>query len=227
MGVIDILLWVAVVALAIYLFQTQVREDFFNLTLPKYLGGIEIIDITMKHLRLGGAEIASLTPFSCPPDRPDLQAGLCYVKCRSGYHGVGPVCWIDTHNRGIGTPVGLEPCPSGWSNDGLICREPIRWDGCCSRGLFNECWGCARGGALRGRLNNGGMCPNTDPGGPRQNTERVDGLCYQKCPKDMPEYIKGMPYLCAKMDRIDSYGRGVGRVPPIFRLLARYPIGQL
>lgn len=222
MEAIDVLLWTLVICLAVYLYSF--REHFFNLTLPKYLGGIEIIDITMKHLRLGGKEMASLTPFSCPPERPDLDAGLCYVKCRSGYHGVGPVCWIDTHDRGAGTPVGLEPCPDGWNNDGLVCREPIRWDGCCRRGLFNECWGCARGGALKGRLDNGGVCPG--PSGD-QFTQKVDGLCYKKCPSDKPEYIKGMPYLCAKLDRIDSYGRGVGRVPPIFRLLEKYPVGQL
>lgn len=35
----------------------------------------------------------------------DRNAGLCYPKCRSGYNGVGPVCW--------GNP------PSGWVNCGM------------------------------------------------------------------------------------------------------------
>jgi hypothetical protein len=26
----------------------------------------------------------------------DLDAGLCYPSCEAGYHGVGPVCWLDT-----------------------------------------------------------------------------------------------------------------------------------
>lgn len=219
MGVIDILVWVALVATFVYLFQSRIREHF-NWSVGKY----EVIDFNMKGLRLGGQEIGSLTPFTCPPDKPDLDGGLCYVKCRSGYHGVGPVCWIDTHNRGTGTPVGLEPCPSGWNNDGLVCREPMRWESRCVNWGFGNWSGCARGGSLRGRLNNGGTCPNTDPGGPKENTERVDGLCYKKCPADKPEYIKGMPYLCAKMDRIDSYGRGVGKVPSLFRALGKYPI---
>jgi hypothetical protein len=25
----------------------------------------------------------------------ELSGGLCYKKCKKGYHGVGPVCWID------------------------------------------------------------------------------------------------------------------------------------
>jgi hypothetical protein len=223
MGVIDILVWVAIIGIFLYLFEQNIREHF-NLSVRGY----ELLDVKiMKHLRVGGKEIASLTPFSCPPEKSDLDAGLCYQKCKTGYHGVGPVCWIDTFNRGIGTPVGLEPCPSGWNNDGLICREPVRWENRCVYWGLGNWSGCAKGGALRGRLNNGGMCPNTDPGGPAENTERVDGLCYKKCPPDKPEYIKGMPYLCAKMDRIDSYGRGVGTVPPVFRLLEKYTFIQL
>lgn len=30
-------------------------------------------------------------------------------KCNSGYDGVGPVCW--------------EQCPSGWVDEGALCRE--------------------------------------------------------------------------------------------------------
>jgi len=224
MEFIDVIIWISILLLTIWTFY-RMREHF-SLSLPNALGGREIIGFSMKDFRLGGYEIASLTPFTCPVDRPDLDAGLCYVKCRDGYRGVGPVCWAITQSRGVGTPVGLEPCPSGWNNDGLTCREPLRWDGCCSRGLFNECWGCARGGAVRGRLNGGGVCPNTDPGGPRENTEKVDGLCYKKCPEDKPRHVPGMPYLCYKGGDL-SYGRGVGRVPPLFRALKKYTFIQL
>jgi len=32
-------------------------------------------------------------PKTCPPDRPQYNAGLCYKLCPAGYKGVGPVCW--------------------------------------------------------------------------------------------------------------------------------------
>jgi hypothetical protein len=164
-----------------------------------------------------GVQLFSTFPDTCPPGQ-EKDAGLCYVKCRSGYHGVGPVCWADSVNIGIGTPVGLEPCPDGWKNDGLICREPI-YNDCSWKGLFGECWGRLRGGTLRGRLNNGGVCPG--PGGGTDHTEKISGLCYKKCPKDLPEHIPGMPYLCYIGGSL-SYGRGVGKVPSILRLIRAY-----
>jgi hypothetical protein len=164
-----------------------------------------------------GAQLFSTFPNTCPPGK-EKDAGLCYVKCRPGYHGVGPVCWADSTNIGVGTPVGLEPCPSGWSNDGLICRESI-YNDCSWKGLFGECWGRLRGGNLRGRLNNGGICPG--PGGGTENVDRIDGLCYKKCPKELPYHIPGMPYLCYKGGEL-SYGRGVGAIPSLLRLFRTY-----
>jgi hypothetical protein len=160
----------------------------------------------------GGAEIFTLWPNTCRPTE-DYDAGLCYTKCKPGFHGIGPVCWADSVNIGVGTPVGLEKCPDGWSNDGLICREPIRND-CSWKGLFGECWGRLVGGALRGRLDNGGTCPG--PGGGDDHVDKIDGLCYKKCPKDLPQHIPGMPYLCYKGEGL-SYGRGVGTIPATAR----------
>jgi hypothetical protein len=102
-----------------------------------------------------GSELVSTYPNTCPPDKSDLDAALCYPKCKPGFHGVGPVCWADTRNVGVGIPIGLNPCPEGWSNDGLICREPIRND--CSWRALGVCWGRLRGGKLLGRLNK--FCP--------------------------------------------------------------------
>jgi len=39
-----------------------------------------------------GTEIFSTYPNTCPPDKTDLDAGLCYPKCKRGFHGIGPVC---------------------------------------------------------------------------------------------------------------------------------------
>jgi len=177
-----------------------------------------------------GFEIFSTTPNTCPEHKSDLDAGLCYTPCRPGYKGVGPVCWAESRSVGVGKPVGLEPCPAGWNNDGLICREPIR----CATGwkFFTE--GC-RGGRLRGRLNGGGICDWPSDRGNLPNwlvdkskkewvathPDKVAGLCYKKCPTDYPVRIPGMPYLCYKGGPL-SYGRGVGDVPSLLRVARTY-----
>lgn len=210
------LLLVLIVVLVVAL---QAREHFALIVGTR--GGY---DTTGK--ATDGVEIFNTTPDTCPPDRSDLDAGLCYTPCRAGYNGVGPVCWAESRNVGVGKPVGLEPCPKGWNNDGLICREPIR----CASGwaFFTE--GCS-GGRLRGRLNNGGVCDwpqdrNELPGWLRDGGHPVykDGLCYKPCPKEYPERIPGMPYLCYKGGPL-SYGRGVGRVPALFRFFRTYTLG--
>jgi uncharacterized membrane protein len=43
----------------------------------------------------------------CPDDKPDKQSGLCYKKCKEGYHGVGPLCWKGSESYGRG--VGISP----------------------------------------------------------------------------------------------------------------------
>jgi hypothetical protein len=223
MGVFDLLLWITILVFTFWAFR-RIRENF-QLSLPDAVGGREIIKLDTQSLSLGGQEIASRTPYTCPPQKPDLDSGLCYEKCRTGFRGVGPVCWADSYNRGVGTPVGLEPCPSGWSNDGLTCREPLGWNDHCV--WWGAWWtGCATGGGVRGRLNGGGVCPNTDPGGPSENTEKLDGLCYKKCPSDKPYPIPGMPYLCYAGGDL-SYGRGIGDAPALFRLLGKYPVGKI
>ena len=181
-------------------------------------------DIVALERQKPGYRLFALTPDTCPAGF-DLDAGLCYPPCEPGYIGQGPVCWAETTNIGVGKPVGLEPCPPGWSNDGLTCRQPIR----CASGwkFFTE--GCS-GGRVVGRLNGGGICdyPSNrgelpswlvDKSNPKNyiatHPDRVDGMCYKKCPADKPNHVPGMPYLCMKGDRL-SYGRGVGKVPPIF-----------
>ena len=106
--------------------------------------------------------------------------------------GFNPVCEIknllesitNLADVGAGVPVELEDCPEGWTNDGLTCREPIS----CGEGwdFFTE--GCS-GGNVRGRLDNGGKCPDHHP-------EYVDGLCYRPCPAGYSR-VAGMPYVCS------------------------------
>lgn len=49
-------------------------------------------------------------PISACAEGQDLDAGLCYPKCKAGYYGVGPVCW--------------ESCPSGFTDIGVSCQKP-------------------------------------------------------------------------------------------------------
>lgn len=213
MGPIDILVWVALLGVLIYVLTYR---ELFSISLPAQLGGREIFGMSFHHVSVGGQEIGSITPFTCPENKPDLDAGLCYVKCRNGYRGVGPVCWAITQSIGIGTVVGLEPCPDGWNNDGLTCREPIS---CRSIGDCFSGKGCGcKGGKIKGRLDNGGVCPG--PGGD-QYKDKVDGLCYKQCPKNLPYHLPGMPYLCYIGGDL-SYGRGVGQVPSWVRALGKY-----
>jgi hypothetical protein len=157
-----------------------------------------------------GYEIFSTWPNTCPPHKSDLDAGLCYEKCRPGYHGVGPVCWADSVNVGVGKPVGLNPCPEGWNNDGLICREPIYND--CSWKWLGVCWGKLRGGRLRGRLNP--YCPKPkrkagdgydtsdgdcvkDPKNPKSPPyPKTLGVCVGEgaLSQDHPDYVAGLCY---------------------------------
>ncbi len=45
-----------------------------------------------KHIYDRG--IGTIPVPTCPAGE-DLDAGLCYASCDPGYHGVGPVCWLD------------------------------------------------------------------------------------------------------------------------------------
>jgi hypothetical protein len=49
-----------------------------------------------------GTRIFSITPDTCPLDKPELDAGLCYEQCEEGYNGIGPVCWVKSKDIGIG-----------------------------------------------------------------------------------------------------------------------------
>ena len=108
---------------------------------------------------LFGYPILSTYPNTCPPSHPERNGLLCYKRCPIGRHRVGDVCWADTKENGIGTPVGLEKCPDGWNNWGLVCQEPI------SCGLKDGWLLQCRGGNLKGRLDGGGNCPGPQDAG--------------------------------------------------------------
>jgi len=48
-------------------------------------------------------------PLSTCPSGQDKDALLCYPKCKSGFHGVGPVCW--------------QNCPANWAECAAGCAK--------------------------------------------------------------------------------------------------------
>jgi len=53
----------------------------------------------------------------CAPDE-ERDVGLCYSKCGSGYHGVGPVCWANI-------PDGMKGCGMGAAKDKATCATVV------------------------------------------------------------------------------------------------------
>ena len=200
--------------------------------------------LTRESFSLFGREVANVSVFgddTCPPTMPDRQGGLCYEACRPNYHGVGPACWADTVNVGIGVPVLLEPCDKGfrkslnlnelpfpdhgdYNEAGLTCNQPLTGGDCNTYCDGNWSWSDGgfchtkcnpiRGGNIVGRLNQGGVCPESHP-------EKEDGMCYRKCPEDKRFHMAGMRYLCYAGGDL-SYGRGVGLIPSLIRIVGKY-----
>lgn len=112
---------------------------------------------------LFGYPILSTYPNTCPPSHPERNGLLCYKRCPTGRHRVGDVCWADTKEIGIGTPVGLEKCPDGWNTFLVFCQEPIKWE------LRYGWLYVPSGGKVTGRLDNGGNCPGPQDAGGLQN----------------------------------------------------------
>ncbi len=57
------------------------------------------------------------SPMGCKSNE-QYDAGLCYTPCRSGYTGVGPVCWL-------GCPSGKTSCGAGCANSKSSCASSI------------------------------------------------------------------------------------------------------
>lgn len=130
------------------------------------------------------------------------DAGLCYVPCKTGYKGVGPVCW--------------GKCNEGYRDDGATCRRDAHIFGKKSygRGAGYVLWkkdkcndehkdvgGCEKHGALyypkcKAGYVNVGCCICREKSCP--SGYKDDGAT---CRRDV--HIYGKP----------SYGRGVGKVP--------------
>ena len=173
-----------------------------------------------------GTRLFSTTPDTCPTDRSDLEAGLCYPPCEEGYHGVGPVCWANTENRGHGTLAKINSCSEmglgpDYRDDPLTCWKDLKCDTGSGWDFFRfDKWSCS-GPDLKGKTL---ACPGNQPewlgtssAEQKLRTDLTEGICYKPCPKDKPNSVNGMPYLCYKGSQGLSYGRGAGTVPPLWR----------
>ena len=157
-----------------------------------------------------GTRLFAITPDTCPSNKPVLDAGLCYEECEEGYNGVGPVCWARSQGIGIGKIPGIEwykQKTTSWGSIGCTRGRSFRFSG------YDDCYEYDIWKARQ-------VCSSDEEtiNGKKVKFEREikDGLCYRKCPKDLPDRIPGMPYLCYRNTRGLAYGRGVGSVPPIF-----------
>jgi hypothetical protein len=193
--------------LAVLVFMSlKYRETF----VIKYGNPFNDEDLISFDPNAKGTRLFGITPDTCPANKPELDAGLCYEQCEVGYHGVGPVCWANTKNVGIGKVLKLLSCGQsgypGWTDIGLLCMKPIETGsfGGFFRSLFSTIF---ERQIKPKRL----TCDGYD-----EHKDNVASLCYRQCPKDLPQRVPGMPYLCYKGTRGLSYGRGVGEVPPIF-----------
>lgn len=215
-------LYLAILILVVWIVvQAREREGFLGifpdaLKVGNPLRGEELVTTDPASNQ---AEIYQASPHNtCLHPKTELQDGLCYEPCRKGYKGVGPVCWAETTNVGVGT---LAPCPDGWNDGGLICTRPLNCRTWCAGGrdIFGNCWAwdlrTECGGGTWGKMNGDMPCPS--------DREGKDGLCYKKCPADKPHRVPGMPYLCYAGGDL-SYGRGVGDVPGIVRFFNKYKV---
>lgn len=109
------------------------------------------------------------------------------ANCKAGFNPYRPDCAIytavnDSVDVGAGTPLVLDTCPAGWTNDGLTCREPIDTHG--------SPWAWEwTGGRVTGRLDNK-TCPS--------GKEEFLSLCYDRCPASHPYRGIVFPYKCFK-----------------------------
>ena len=67
-------------------------------------------------------------PISACPSDKEKSGLLCYPKCRSGYHGVGPVCW--------------QSCGGFGRDDGAFCAKPSSYGRGVGRSPCTGCTGC-------------------------------------------------------------------------------------
>lgn len=159
-------------------------------TTARILGASTEPDICWKDSYGRGAGVA---PSACRSGWERTGADLlCYPTCRTGFYGVGPVCW--------------QECPAQFRNDGAFCAKPESYTRGAGFGyvpLFEErATARQRCESEHGRGNCERSLEMYYPTC-REGFKPVGCcVCSPECPQDMTD----IGVSCAKQ----SYGRGVG-----------------
>ena len=157
------------------------------------------------------------TPMSECPAGTERNGALCYPTCKAGYNEVLDRCWANiTKVNTVGRMPDKRLCAVGEHDDGTSCHRVTGracaddcskgWDTCRRRGAFGECVGGCREscspvlGGITTTLFQRQTCGADE--------DKIDGLCYKKCPAGM-EHVPGAPYDCRTVGDI-SYSRGSG-----------------
>lgn len=120
--------------------------------------------------------VGTIPPSHACGSGKEEDAGLCYAPCKSGYHGIGPVCWqnSESYPRGAGTIPSLSGCKDGKEKDAGLCYTP------CKAGYHGKgpvCW--HDGSASYGRGAGTALQSVCESG-----KESDAGLCYTQCKAD-------------------------------------------
>lgn len=177
------------IALIIVMFAIIKTREHLGLR----VGGSKMITTDTSGEVGDGYEVISLWPNTCPAGK-EYIAGLCHDKCEPGYYRSALSCVAESKNVGIGRVLLLKNCKDsgypGWTDTGLLCNEPLKWNNCRYK-TFLGCIGGLEGGRVKTKQLS---CDGYDGRFP----DNVSGLCYAKCPPNLPVRIPGMPYLCYK-----------------------------
>jgi C1A family cysteine protease len=151
---------------------------------PKSTNGYGWIDYDSNGIGDGAAWV--LARKACA-DEGDYDAGLCYSKCKPGFHGIGPMCWAN--------------CPNGMIDEGATCRAPIS-----SIAKKSEPRGAGQPMICKpGEEQNGALCYPAC----RSGFTGVGPVCWKPC----PEGYRDDGATCRKDAVVrakTSYGRGAG-----------------
>jgi hypothetical protein len=207
-------------------------------TVPTSCGADEYFEagICHKRCREGFSEVGALVcssavnigagevvkPESCPAGYREDSLLTCsntqpltttIDPCPYGTWDKAGSCWGFSGKtfkkaRGGGTHCEGDPWKSVFESGHQVCwTDPIEWydeNEEVIKVWLHERKSTTTGGDIIGRLNNGGVCDDTK--------DRVDGLCYNKCP-DGYYHAPGAPYKCLKHGEPETYTRDVGAMP--------------
>ena len=179
-----------------------------------------------------GDILGTMGPYLCYKNscdaNEDEEAALCYTKCDAGYHGMATVCWANSSTSSSSEPAkkGCAELNQGWArcrDDGTSLWEDFAtwWNGCCSRGIFGECYGCLNSngcGCIKKTLTDRQYCPDpTTELASITGGATIDRRCYKKCDPSTPYRVPGVPTQCTAARFVGvgtggtSYDRGAGR----------------